>query len=117
VSVIDKSKEINNPIAPIDGNCFFKCHQNSRAWQGVNIQRFSLLIDSGQGGYNLSAHFGCLPANRTDQVYVRIDYATEEDVDVNSSTISNNEMCFLLLYKIPFLFIFRIEPGSITFSF
>jgi hypothetical protein len=49
--------------APADnGNCYFLAHSRNRSSlvQLINVHSFSVLIDSGQGGYNLSAYIGCL---------------------------------------------------------
>jgi hypothetical protein len=100
ILVVNQSNEENMLIT---GNCVFKCYHNSRAWQPIDLQRFSLLIDSDQAWYNLSTHFGCLSSNKKDHAFIRVDYATEEDIDVTSVQIGNIKICFHFSHKKRFL--------------
>lgn len=84
-------------MAPASGSCLFKCFRNSRALQTVNTQRFLLLIDSGQAWYNLSAHFGCFSRDQQARVYVRLDFSTEQDVDITYAQIGKSFVSFSIV--------------------
>ncbi|CAM4865879.1 unnamed protein product [Rotaria socialis] len=98
VSAISIINEQNISIVPINGNCVFKCYHNSRAQQIVDTQRYLLLIDSTQAWYHLSAYFGCFSSNQAARAYVRIDFATEHDVDITDAQIESETD------KLPFQF-------------
>lgn len=52
--------------------------------QGVELERFSLLIDSGLAWLRLSAEMGCVSSKANDHIFIEIDYLTEEEVDITS---------------------------------
>ena len=68
----------------MSGDCFYKYSTNTQAMQGVELERFSLLIDSGLAWLSLSAQMGCVSSKANDQIYIEIDYLTEEEVDITS---------------------------------
>ena len=71
-------------LSSMSGNCVYRYSTNTQAMQGVELERFSLLIDSGLAWLRLSAEMGCVSSNANDRILIEIDYLTEEEVDITS---------------------------------
>lgn len=76
------------------------CNWNTRAEQTVTIRHFSLLIDSEQALFNISAHFGCISSNENDRAFIEISYASDEDVNIKVVRLGNKTIHYLFYFLI-----------------
>ena len=76
VSLID-AKRHNIDLQPVTGQCYFQCPLNkSELEQAINVKNYSLIIDSGQTSFNISAFFSC--PFQFGQVYLEIGFYTDQ---------------------------------------
>jgi len=83
IDVVNKM-DYNGSIRDVEGNCFFKFVTTSDAKQVVNLQQYSLFIDSGQAQYNVSADLMCRSVKPDDQAYVTVKFVTQDFLYVPS---------------------------------
>jgi hypothetical protein len=84
IDVVNKM-DYNGSIPDVEGNCFFKFVTTPHASQVVNLQQYSLFIDSGQAQYNLSAYLMCRSVKPDDQAYVTVRFLTQDKLYAGSS--------------------------------
>jgi hypothetical protein len=115
------ASSLNYTTGLTEGGCYFKCALNdTERYQSIHVRSFSVIIDSGQALFNLSAYFSC-PFSLTS-AYVQIEFYTETLISngtgpvVISEYISDWHARFFLIFtesEANPLFHFKFHTGTI----
>ncbi len=81
----------------------------------MNLQQYSVFIDSGQAWYKLSAYLMCLSAKPDNQAYVSVYFVGQDSVYISKLSVSISKILFVQFQY--FLLVSDSTKGTTLFSY